>query len=212
MKQIIVSLFIVLQSLSVTAQEHEATMYFLDGTDVTGYATLKFVKESFYGMPKDKVSFKVSPDDVADLWDDETISKVVFHDFGEPKTFEYINVTYVDGTQASLFQVIAPGEVTIYAEAVGVWDTEKDNLMPPQPRNLKAKRSNEKDFANLTSKKKIAAYFNQCPGIVEKLDNGDFNSRTIEEMVTYYNETCATSNVAESKEKTPQINTAPVGE
>lgn len=190
MRQFIVSLFIVLQCFAVTAQEHEATMYFLDGTDVTGFATIKFVKESFYGMPKDKVSFKVSTDDEPDLWDDETISKVVFHGFGEPKTFEYINVTYVDGTQASLFQVIEPGEVTIYAEATGVWDTEKDDLLPPQPRNLKVKRSTEKDFANLSNKKKIAAYFNQCPGIIEKLESGEFNSRTILEIVSYYNESC----------------------
>lgn len=207
MRQFLISLFVLLYGFAATAQDHEATMYFHDGTDVTGYASIKFIKESFYGMPKDKVSFKVSPDDEPDLWDDETISKVVFHGFGEPKTFEYITVTYVDGTQASLFQVIAPGEVTIYAEATGVWDVNNNEIVPPQPRNLKAKRQDEKDFANLGNKKKIAAYFKQCPGIIEGLENGEFNSRTIEEMVTHYNETCATANVAE---KTPQ--NPPVGE
>jgi len=210
MRQFIVSLIILLQGFAATAQDHEATIHFLDGTDVLGYASIKFIKESFYGMPKDKVSFRVTQDDEADLWDEETISKVVFHGFGEPKTFEYINVTYVDGTQASLFQVIAPGEVTIYAEAAGVWDTEKDDLVPPQPRNLKAKRTAEKDFANLSNKKKITAYFKQCPGITDGLNSGTFNSRTLEEMVTYYNENC-TGNVAGGEDKTPQ-HTAPVGE
>lgn len=193
MRQITLSLLFLLQAFVAVAQDHEATIYFNDGTDMAGYASIKFIKESFYGLPKDKISFRVSPDDDADLWDEETVSKIVFHDFGEPQTFEYINVTYIDGTQASLFQVIQPGEITIYAEATGVWDVKTDHIIPPMPKNLKIKRAAEKDFAILTNKKKITAYF-QCPGITERLESGEFNSRTVQEMTTFYNESCSAKN------------------
>jgi hypothetical protein len=193
MRQITLSLLFILQAFVSVAQEHEATMYFNDGTDVSGYASIKFIKESFYGLAKDKISFRITLDEEADLWDEETVSKIVFHDFGEPQTFEYINVTYIDGTQASLFQIIQPGEITIYAEATGVWDGKTDQIIAPMPKNLKIKRTDEKDFAILTNKKKIAAYF-QCPGINERLESGEFNSRTVQEMATFYNDSCSTKN------------------
>jgi hypothetical protein len=199
MRRLLLLLLFTLQGLAVTAQEHVATMYFNDGTDVTGYASIQFIKESFYGLAKDKISFRVSLDDEAELWDEESVTKVVFHDFGEPQTFEYITVTYIDGTQASLFQVVAPGEITIYAEAIGIWDPKTDNLLPPMPKNLKAKRAGEKDFAVLTNKKKIAAYF-QCQGITDRLDTGEFNRSTIVEMVSYFNENC-TENTTDKAQK-----------
>ncbi|ALM50595.1 hypothetical protein AMR72_17935 [Flavobacterium psychrophilum] len=193
MKQLSILLLLLLSQLSATAQDHEATMYFLDGTEVTGFATLKFVKESFYGIPKDKVSFRVTTDDEPDLWDSETISKVVFHDFGTPKTFEFIPVVYIDGTQDSLFEVIATGEVNLYAEAVGVWDVKEDDIKSPEPKHLRVKRKGEKEFAALGNKKKIATYFNQCPGVLEGLEDNTFSNKTIPDIVEYYNEKCGSS-------------------
>lgn len=200
MRQTILTLLFILQGFAAMAQDHEATMYFHDGTDVTGYASIKFVKESFYGLAKDKISFRVTLDDEeAELWDEETVSKIVFHDFGEPITFEYITVTYIDGTQASLFELIQPGEVSLYAEAIGVWDSKTDKIIAPMPKNLRAKRASEKEFAVLTNKKKIVSYF-QCQGITDRLDTGEFNKSTLVEMVTLYNESC-TQNTAEKTQK-----------
>jgi len=190
MKQLFILLLLLISRLTLSAQDHEATMYFLDGTEVTGFASLAFVKESFYGIPKDKISFRVTTDDDPDLWDSETISKVVFHDFGTPKTFEFINVVYIDGTQKSLFEVIATGEVNLYAEAIGVWNTKEDDIITPENKYLKIKRNNEKDFATLTNKKKIAAYFNQCPGVLEGLEDNTFSNRTLPDIVEYYNKEC----------------------
>ncbi|MHA3787786.1 hypothetical protein ACX0HA_06195 [Flavobacterium hauense] len=193
MRQLLI-LLLMFQGLAAFAQDHEATMYFHDGTDVSGFASIKFIKESFYGLAKDKISFRVSQDEEPDLWDEETVTKIVFHDLGEPQTFEYITVTYIDGTQASLFQIVESGEITIYAEAATVWDTKSDKLLLPMPKNLRAKRSTEKEFAVLTNKKKIAAYF-QCQGITDRLDTGEFNKSTLVEMVGYYNESCTTTTV-----------------
>lgn len=199
MRQLLLSLLFILQGLTAMAQDHEATMYFHDGTDVTGYASIKFIKESFYGLAKDKISFRVGQDDEPELWDEESISKIVFHDFGEPQTFEFINVTYIDGTQYSLFQVLSSGEITIYAEASGVWDPKTDNITAPMPKSLRAKRAGEKEFAVLTNKKKIATYFG-CQGITDRLDSGEFNKSTLVEMVDFYNENCAT-NTTDKKQK-----------
>ena len=72
MRQLLLSLLFILQGLTAEAQDYEATMYFHDGTDVTGYASIKFIKESFYGIAKDKISFRVSQDEEAELWDEES--------------------------------------------------------------------------------------------------------------------------------------------
>lgn len=194
MKRFIPFLSLLLYIAPVQAQDHEATMYLVDGTEVTGLASIKFIKESFYGIPKEKIAFRVSDaDDEPELWDSETISKIVFHNFGTPITFEYHTVKYIDGSLDSLFQVLTTGEVNLYAEAAGAWDEKRDNLKVPQPRHMKAKREGENDFAELTSKKKISAYFNQCPGIIDGLNNGEFSRTTIEEMVEYYNDSCASN-------------------
>lgn len=195
MKHIYTLLLVLVLQYSASAQEHEATMYFLDGTEVAGFASLTFIKESFYGIPKDKISFRVTTDDEPDLWDSETITKIVFHDFGTPKTFEFIPVIYTDGIQSSLFEVIATGEVNLYAEAIGVWDTKEDDIKAPETKHLRIKRKSEKEFAVLTNKKKIAAYFNQCPGVLEGLEDSTFSYKTLPDIVDYYNQQCGTAKV-----------------
>jgi len=193
-------LYLALFSLPVLAQaqEHEATIYFLDGTDVSGYATLKFDKESFYGTPKDKIVFRVSKDDTADNWDETTVSKIVFHDFEFPRTFEYIPIVTFSQTDYYFLELISTGEVNLYADAMEAWNTkpakdqEEGTHVLPDSKFLKVKRKTEKNLTSLgNSKKKIANYFNECPGIIERLNSNVFNTRTLEDIVEYYNELCA---------------------
>jgi len=183
---------------SAIAQEHEATIYFLDGTDVSGYASLKFDKESFYGMPQDKIEFRVSKDDKADNWDEKTVSKIVFHDFEFPRTFEYLPLTTYNGTEYYFLELISSGEVNLYADAMAAWnvkpdkDAEEGTHILPDEKYLKVKRKTEKNLTTLgNSKKKIATYFNECPGIIERLNSNVFNPKTLEDIVEYYNDLCA---------------------
>lgn len=197
MKQLLLFVLSFLFSLPLLAQEHEATLYFLDGTDVSGYATLKLDKASFYGAPQDKISFRVTKDEQADVWDQKTVSKIVFHDFDSPRTFEYVEIKYSNGTEITLLEVIIRGEVSLYADALAAWnskpkDPDEGSHITPDPKYLKVKREKETKLTILTgNKKKIASYFNECPGIVERLESNIFNIGTLEDIVEYYNDLCS---------------------
>lgn len=198
MKQLLLVVLSFLFSLPIAAQdEHEATLYFLDGTDISGYATLKLDKASFYGAPQDKIVFRVTKDEKADVWDQKTVTKVVFHDFDTPRTFEYIEINYSNGTEITLLELIIKGEVSLYADALAAWnskpkDPDEASHITPDPKYLKVKRDKETKLTTLTgNKKKIAAYFNECPGIVERLENNTFSIATLEDIVEYYNDLCS---------------------
>lgn len=198
MKQLLLFVLSFLFSLSAIAQEeHEATLYFLDGTDISGFATLKLDKASFYGAPQDKIAFRISKDEKADLWDQKTVSKVVFHDFDTPRTFEYVESKYSNGNEITLVELIIKGEVSLYADALAAWnskpkDPDEGSHKTPDSKYLKVKRDKETKLTVLTgNKKKIAAYFNECPAIVERLENHTFSIATLEEIVEYYNDLCS---------------------
>lgn len=198
MKQLLLFVLSFLFSLSAIAQEeHEATLYFLDGTDISGFATLKLDKASFYGAPQDKIAFRISKDEKADLWDQKTVSKVVFHDFDTPRTFEYVESKFSNGNEITLVELIIKGEVSLYADALAAWnskpkDPDEGSHKTPDSKYLKVKRDKETKLTVLTgNKKKIAAYFNECPAIVERLENHTFSIATLEEIVEYYNDLCS---------------------
>lgn len=184
--------------LPVTAQEHKAILYFLDGTDISGYATLKFDKESFYGMPQDKIVFRVSKDEEADTWDEESVSKVVFTDFEFPRTFEYVEIKTFNVSEYYLLELLVSGEVNLYADAMEAWKMkpakEDEGTLPiPDEKYLRVKRKNETKLTAFGgSKRKIASYFYECPGIIERLNSNVFNVRTLMDIVEYYNDLCDT--------------------
>lgn len=196
MKQSFLLLFALLFSFSINAQDHEATLYFHDGTDISGYASLKLDKASFYGLPQDKILFRVSKDEEPDTWDQETISKIVFHDFDFPRTFEYVEIKFSDGSETCLFELITEGEVNLYAEAMAAWnskpkDPDQGSHILPAEKYLKVKRKNETKLTSFNgNKKKIATYFNECPGVIEILTNNSVKSPILEEIVEYYNDLC----------------------
>ncbi len=187
---------IVLVCSTITAQEHKAIIYFIDGTDVSGYATLKFDKESFYGMPKDKIVFRVSKDDEADSWDEESVTKIVFTDFEFPRTFEYVEIKTFNVTEYYLLELLTSGEVNLYADAMEAWkmkpNKEDEGTIPiPDEKYLRVKRKNETKLTSFGgSKRKIANYFYECPGIIERLNTNVFNVKTLLDIVEYYNDLC----------------------
>lgn len=207
MKQSFLFLFALLFSFSISAQDHEATLYFHDGTDISGYASLKLDKASFYGLPQDKILFRVSKDDEPDTWDQETITKIVFHDFDFPRTFEYIEIKFSNGNETCLFELITEGEVNLYADAMAAWnskpkDPDQGSHVLPDEKHLKVKRKNETKLTSFNgNKKKIATYFNECPGVIEILTNNSVKAETLQEIVEYYNDLCIGYDPASSAKK-----------
>lgn len=218
MKQSLLFLVTFFLSLPLIAQEHEATLYFQDGTDVSGYGTLKLDKASFYGLPKDKIVFRVTKDDEPDTWDEKTVTKIVFHDFDSPRTFEYVEIKFSNGNEICLLELIIKGEVNLYADALAAWnskpkDPDEGSHIIPDSKYLKVKRDKETKLTVLTgNKKKIAAYFNECPGIVERLSSNEFNIGSLEDIVEYYNDLCSDNFLEAARPVKKQEETEPDSE
>ena len=194
MKQILLFLFFFIHSFTALSQDTPATIYFNDGESVVGYGHLHREKKATY---YDKIAFKLSREEEADLWGSEMVERVVFHFFENPRTFVYVTTNNENTTNTLLLELIAEGEVNFYAYTY-ISGTSPMNHGAMRGSSVEVekitymvKRDDEGKFANLNSKKKIIEYFKDCPGIATKLNNHEFSITDLEDIVNYYNDYCA---------------------
>lgn len=185
----------------VNAQNHDAELFFNDGTSLTGYAMLH---------KNDKIKFRLTLDDKPDIWTNLMVEKIVFSFLDFNVTFKYIKVKANKPPQ--LLKVVTDGKVTLYARVLtkpsydrGYVGNNSYNMFNHHQvvngkwmTNHKIKkhyvqRSNE-EFPTLLSrnfKKSAEIYFFNCIGLSEKLTTGEFRYFKLKEMVDYYNSYCA---------------------
>ncbi len=203
----IITLFILLTTTILFAQEYEATIYFHDGVSLPGYGEIKEDKSFFRNRgdrPKDKILFRLTKDDEPDVWDGTMIDRIVFEDFGIDATYQYISFSSIDSAEKYLFEVLTEGEITLYCEYTNEWvdryPINNDNAIDllhtgsyrVTERTLWLKRKGEETLTKIgRNKVKIAEYFDQCPGIVKKLKTNEFGYNNLKDIVEYYNDICA---------------------
>lgn len=158
---------------------------------------------------KDNVLFRISKDDKPDAWDGSMVERIVFHGFEFNKTYEFVETTFNRKPEWNLYELVSEGEVNLYSDDFTYWtvslSTGKPTISPAliHGRDIFVKRKIESKFTSFGgSKKKIAAYFNNCSGIVKKLETNEFNIGTIREIVEYYNDLCI-GHVNEPDEEAP---------
>jgi hypothetical protein len=178
---------------SIVAQDQEATLIFTDGTSLTGFASIKWDENPFSVPSKDVILFKLTKEDNADEWDGTMIDKVIFYGFEYNRTFQFVNIPFNKKPEYHLLELLEEGEVNLYIEAQAIvnFNPIPNNFMyqTEYVAKMRVKRSSEDKFTTFGgSKKKIAAYFNNCSGIVSKLKSNEFNIGTIREIVSYYND------------------------
>lgn len=173
------------------SQTQEATIHFNDGTSVFGYGEIK---------GDWKIKFRTSKDIDADTWTDVMVYGITFHGFEEDVEYRYV-YKKADQKYPLLLEVLTEGEVTLYAD---VYRTETfmpstfgdvilfSSVESPLTTKLYLNRTSKPLIIDINSrfKRRIRAYFADCPMLLEKVNNNEFGRPQIIELVNYYNDFC----------------------
>lgn len=103
-------------SISIIAQEQEATLHFRDGTTILGYGDI--IKEKDLGAFEKRVLilFKITKDDKAEEWDGELVDRIVFHGYQSSETLQFVHTPENKRSKYKLLRLITEGEVSLYAD------------------------------------------------------------------------------------------------
>ena len=191
MRKVIIILLLIIVTKG-NSQSQEATIHFNDGTSIFGYGD---VKNNW------KIEFRTSKDIKADVWTDTMVSGITFHGFDEDVEYRYMYKTE-DQRYPLLLEVLTEGEVTLYAD---VFTTklflpfvDSGNVISlstveiPKATKLYVNRKGTFVITSLSGsfKRKVRAYFSDCPLLIEKVNNNEFGRPQIIELVNYYNDFC----------------------
>ncbi len=186
-------------SVSTYAQRTEAIVYFKDGTKQEGLGKL---------ISQNRVKFKKTRREKPVKYQFDILDKVVINEGGD--TYEYVSRVVKDieqprvlelleqGGKVSLFRVVNQG----YNPNMGMAGGGAGTGFGPMTgtgyysiSNYYVQRSDEDKVTHLGSthifsknfKKAASDYFQDCPALVEKIQNRAFKKRDIKEIVIYYN-------------------------
>lgn len=196
MKYWVFIIVLLLVTLTVSAQDSEAKLFFKDGTSVTGYAKLKDKRGFTSGSGK--ILFRLSKEDEPDEWDHKAVDKIKFFGFEYYKTFVYVKARYKSYTGYYLLELITEGEVNLYKKTsygetyndIGTQNIYK--MREYRESNIYVvKRDSELKLMELDDRKKIIEYFKDCPNIKKGLDEKEFKVSDLRDIVEYYNESCS---------------------
>lgn len=186
-------------NIPVMAQSQKATLYFKDGTQLTGLGKT---------ISKRRVKFRKSSKTKPEKYSFSKLDKLVIHEDGDEKVYKEIKLM---GKEDSIvLQEVLIGRLSLYK-------TESHGQSPPfsgngfAPGNAGMAGGNFYSIQNyyvlkdgvdgvvhLTSsqffgknfKKGASAYFKDCPSLVEKIQTREYKKRDIEEIIKYYNNNC----------------------
>lgn len=103
-------------SISIIAQEQEATLHFRDGTTILGYGDIINEKDPGAFEKRVLVLFKITKDDKAEEWDGELVDRIVFHGYQSSETLQFVHTPENKRSKYKLLRLITEGEVSLYAD------------------------------------------------------------------------------------------------
>ena len=194
------------------AQDQEATIFFRDGTSLTGYGEI-LRENKIMKAKKEVILFRLDKNEQPDEWDGEIVDRIELYS-SKSRTFQFVQTVESGETTYKLLELLSEGEVNLYADLEGGFKDSYLNLLNytriqdfsgvtdgytvftpeknPTVTHHYVKRANESKLTMfLGNKKRIGEYFNNCPGIVERLKTKEFMLKNLEQIVEYYNDFCA---------------------
>lgn len=176
-------------------QEKEATLLFIDNTTLKGIAEIK----------RNKIYFRFTKDDEKSEWGHDFAKGVTFSGYGFSERYEYVKPDKY--SEPILMEVIEEGDVNLYRKNhiettyTTTPTTEKAIMSMPTGFTTQSlstayyvKRENEEYATDISFsfKTRSLKYFADCEIIIKKIKDKTFNSKSIPEIVTYYNNYCYT--------------------
>lgn len=185
-------LIVFLFSVSVFAQMKEADLVFKDGDTIPGYARL---------IKNDKIAFKLSLEEEADLYEGILTNEVIFYGDKEIEVFQFVKT----GLKRNpvLMKLLVYGKANLYElkedynketiQKEGLELNRRNRYSDEVTRGLFLKRKNEPvGFRIGKSFKQTAAhYFKDCKAIKDLFESREYLKFSKEEIVEEYNFLCA---------------------
>ncbi|WP_298425255.1 hypothetical protein [uncultured Kordia sp.] len=184
------------------SQNQKCELLFKDGTTIEGYASL---------TKKNRIKFRLDKKSNADIWGSENIQRITFFGFENSQlAFEYVKTRWKRTYE--LMEVVVDGDIKLYARADTSWihfplnvNIGEGSVFQPNNGNISRQTSFtlflkkiEDEKAILVKiglfsswKKKMIAYFNNCPEVTEGIASGEYKYRDMKKLVEDYNIYCA---------------------
>lgn len=173
-------------------------IYLADGTVLNGLGHIGY---------ENKVVFKENKKAKKQVFDERTVSKIVFEKLGMDLILEY---KIVKGSKAPLLlEPVVKGSITLYRDIIEVNRAMNNGDINGSSNFLQGynsykitdyyiSKNNEIFVEKITSthpfsknfKKAASIYFKNCPELVEKIESKEFKKDDIRRVVRYYNTRC----------------------
>ena len=195
--------------LLCNAQDQKATLFLKNGSALEGWAKI---------TSNNNIKYRASKEGIFEVWSYDSIDSVEFYNEDKVFTFEYVYFRH--RKEGTLMEVLTAGEITLYSKNPDVYDAitgsdlglgfgsnrtsisevapnsvlDQENS-PRLRRDLYLKRKSELPVLATVSyfrnwKKLMKDYFKDCPILVRKIENNEFGSENMIEMVEFYNDIC----------------------
>ncbi len=202
-------IFFLCFTLFCNAQDQDAKLFFKDGSTLEGLAKITAAND---------IKFRVTKEDKFDVWSYVELDYVEF--YNEDQVFKFKYVYFRHRKEGTLMEVLTEGEISLYSKNPGITDaifnsdsglgfgsnrTSNTDVAPNSVldqqnsprlrRNLYLKRGAEPPVLATVSllrnwKKLMKNYFKDCPILVRKIQDNEFGSENMIEMVEFYNDIC----------------------
>ena len=179
------------------SQNQKCELIFKDGTSIQGYGSL---------TKKDSIKFRIDRESKPDVWGNENVQRITFFGFENTEvTFEYVKAKWQ--RKYELMEVVVDGDIKLYARFSANWTTTTLNYGSRKGANYTPSQKNT-DFALFLKKptdekvipvstglfsgwkKKMLAYFKECPEVTEGIESGEYKSGDMKKLVEDYNIYC----------------------
>lgn len=181
------TLFALLTVAFVSAQFHPGKVYFKDNTSKEGL----ILRRTFGG-----IKFKTDEDSQEAKYSSDDIDG---YDINE-HSFRYVKLGYIE--EPILMTQVLDGDITLYVDQVGNPSLPLNNGFTGTGMGFGGgtssiyyiKVKNEVLRLGTRLKKDKVKIFNDCPSLIQKIENKELKRRNIYKIVEYYNQNCGESN------------------
>ncbi|PIB30619.1 hypothetical protein [Maribacter sp. 4G9] len=183
---------ILLFSTAGIAQKAPVKLFYQDGSSITGEGKLK----------KDQVKFWKSDGSKAEKIDITSLERVTFRYRAGDKT--YLPVEVREREYPLVLQLLEEGSVSLYRDYMTVMYMSGMGMPGSAPvmnsnsivdyyvrrEGQPAEHLASNQLFSKNFKKAASQYFEDCPELVQRIQNHEYQKRDIQEVVSYYNSSC----------------------
>ncbi len=199
MKNVFLLLGLLFFTFTLTAQQEKITIKFIDGTEITGYGSVR--DDSSILFRKEKKAEK----EIYSHKTERKARKLTIHTDNGDMNYEYKVIAGTSGIgSVMLLEIAKKGAINLYIKTsftdsnpgmnsgtVNMTYSSVKYFMGKKGDDLVANLGNGSTYSKKFRKQIAPKYFKDCPDLLDKINTKEFFGRhDIEAVIRYYNEKC----------------------